>query len=206
MRYVHKNDDGTVGLWACVPKALTNERGRFRVGGIRRPHGRTILDCYHEASGVGLTVDVGDDTVDVSDLTDIPGYTIEWPDFERDIKAKLPAPHQARIGDHRRFTRDELIDDRTFRDAWEDTGKLGVNMPKARAVHMARLRAARNDKFAALDAEWMKAVAQKRVAAADQIEAQRQVLRDLPQTAAAQVQGASTPEELKVIWPDELKV
>lgn len=97
----------------------------------------------------------------------------------------------------------EIPADRTFRQAWTDTGSAIVcDMPKARTIHLDRIRAARQPELDRLDREWMKAVGQKNQAAADSIEAQRQALRDLPQTLP--VASAQTSEALKSVWSDLL--
>jgi hypothetical protein len=99
------------------------------------------------------------------------------------------------------ITEDEIPTDRTFRDAW--AFDFSVDMEKARAIHMDKIREARAEKFikmgfpSKLDEEVEAAFisAKKREAL--------QVLRDLPQTL--NLSGAATPEELKAIWPKELE-
>lgn len=90
--------------------------------------------------------------------------------------------------------------DRTFREAWE-RGPV-VNMVKARAIHLGRIRSARDAKLRALDIAFSKALGQKDQAAADAAEAERQALRDLP--AAVDLSRAATPDELRALWPAEL--
>lgn len=75
-------------------------------------------------------------------------------------------------------------------------------MDKARTLHRAQLRAARPPKFADLDGKWMKAVATNDTAEAERCEAERQVLRDLPQDP--NIDAAKTPRELKALWPNDL--
>lgn len=94
----------------------------------------------------------------------------------------------------------EIPTDRTFRDAWEcPAGKVSVNMPRARDIHMGRIREARGPEFTRLDNEWMRATGQKNTVEAERIEAHRQVLRDIPQTL--DLTAAITPDDLKAIWP-----
>lgn len=89
----------------------------------------------------------------------------------------------------------ELPQDRTFRNAWEKSGKqISINMDKARNIQMDKIRALRDKKLKELDIETMKG---------NDVQAQKQVLRDIPQTFDLSV--AKTPEELKALWPDELK-
>lgn len=93
--------------------------------------------------------------------------------------------------------------DRDFRNAWETDGsRVSVSMPKARSIHMNRIRQARNAKLEVLDREYMKAVGRKQITLADQIEAGRETLRNLPQTF--DLEQVWTPEELKILWPTEL--
>jgi len=96
----------------------------------------------------------------------------------------------------------EVPADRTFREAWTDTGKIEIDMPKAKEVHRNKIRAVRADKLMQLDGEWMRATGQNKKQEADDIEAQRQILRDLP--ADPRIEAATTPEELKAFWPEEL--
>jgi hypothetical protein len=92
---------------------------------------------------------------------------------------------------------------RAYRAAWKLNGsKVEVDMPKARAIHMNYIRRARDKKLAELDPLWMKATGQKKAVEADAIEAQRQKLRDIPQTL--DLSQAATPDDLKAIWPAEL--
>jgi hypothetical protein len=97
----------------------------------------------------------------------------------------------------------DIPQDRTFRNSWMDDGKTVTHdMTKARAIQMDRIRQARAPKLVALDAMWMKAVGQKDTVTADAIEAQRQKLRDLPQTT--DLSKATDAASLKAIWPAEL--
>ena len=93
-----------------------------------------------------------------------------------------------------------------FRDCWRLDGQaIKVDMALARAQRLAEIRAARNVRFAALDAEWMRAIGQKRTAEADAIEAKRQVLRDVPQACAPLLDACATADELIVLepnWPE----
>lgn len=97
--------------------------------------------------------------------------------------------------------------DRTFRDAWmRDTGAgrmaIAVDMAKARAIHMDRIREARRGTLAALDIAQMRAVGAGDVAAVRVVETQKQALRELPQTF--DLTGAATPEQLQTLWPPAL--
>jgi hypothetical protein len=89
------------------------------------------------------------------------------------------------------------FNDQTFRDAWVDGGEqegIIVDMPKAREIHMKRVRAARDAALKKLDIETMKG---------RDVQDQKQVLRDLP--ANTDLTVATTPDELKAIWPEQLR-
>ena len=139
------------------------------------------------------------------------GLQFVYPTVESQI-AKWPPDMQAKVVSWREVpwegipwvpgTRDT---DKTFRAAWEDTTpepKIDINLTKCQAIHMDRIRVARNAKLDALDKEWNRAAGRKQAAQADAIEAQREVLRNIPQTFDLTV--AKTPDELKALWPTEL--
>ena len=92
------------------------------------------------------------------------------------------------------------IPDRTFRDAW--VPGLAVDMPKARTIHMDRIRAKRNKELDRLDKEHTKESGRGRKVQADAIEAKRETLRNIP--ATFDLSGASTPEELAALWPADV--
>ncbi len=87
-----------------------------------------------------------------------------------------------------------IPEDRTFREAWELAEKtVKVNMDKARNIHMAAIKRARNKKLADLDIEQLKG---------NDVATQKQKLRDLPIVLDLSI--AETPDDLKIIWPEEL--
>lgn len=83
--------------------------------------------------------------------------------------------------------------DRYFRNAWAWTGAVSIDMPKARDIHMGRIRAARDAELAKLDIEQLKG---------NDVTAEKQRLRDIPQTF--DLTAAATPDELKALWPEGL--
>ena len=88
----------------------------------------------------------------------------------------------------------EIPEDRYFRDSWMQEGKkIAVNMVKARAHHMNNIRKARDKKLSVLDIE---------AAKGKNVQDEKQLLRDIPQNFNLTV--ASTPEELKALWPEQL--
>ncbi len=93
--------------------------------------------------------------------------------------------------------------DRGFRDAWKrGVAGVDVDMPKARVIHMDRIRVARDKQLNELDKQTLKAVGQGDAAEQARIEAEKQRLRDLPQTF--DLTNASTPEALAALWPTDL--
>lgn len=94
--------------------------------------------------------------------------------------------------------------DRTFRDAWVDTGAaVEVDMVKAVEIHKDRLRKVRAPLLAQLDVDYLLADEADDKAAKQAIVAQKQALRDL--TDDPIIAAATTPEELKLAIPEVLK-
>lgn len=99
----------------------------------------------------------------------------------------------------------EVPTDRTFRDAWEqDANKaVKVNMPKARIIHMDRIRQERNEKLKKVSVSDEKPVPEIETIFVNERKAELEKLRDIPQTF--DLEQFTTPEALKAAWPDELK-
>ncbi len=98
-------------------------------------------------------------------------------------------------------TDEQVPRDRTYRNALRDTGaELVHDMPRARALHLERVRRKRAVDLAALDIEYMRHVGINPKRAAE-VETQRQALRDLPTTLAPALEAASTVEQLKGVQP-----
>jgi hypothetical protein len=88
----------------------------------------------------------------------------------------------------------EIPTDRTFRNAWKADGEsLVTDMARAREIHMARIRDARNKELSRLDIEQLKG---------NDVSTRKQELRDLPNTF--DLFGASTADALKALWPTDL--
>jgi hypothetical protein len=91
----------------------------------------------------------------------------------------------------------------SYREAWrQSAGKISHDMNIARNIHMDKIRKIRDVQLDSLDKDWMKASGQKKQKDADDIETQRQALRDLPQTF--DLTKAQTVDDLKVMWPPNL--
>ncbi len=201
MRYVHTNDDGSIGLWSCVPLRVvrTSDKDVFTVSGVSRNATQTILQGSW-GKKPGSAIIVGGGAFDVADLevNSLPGYTIEFPDFDEDIKAKLHSSQADRIVGHRKGTKAEIPADYSFRAAWKATGtSIAVDMPKAKEVTRERLRKERKPLMEALDIEAMKAVEAKDDAKLSEVAGEKQRLRDI--TALPEIDAATTPDQLKAI-------
>jgi hypothetical protein len=89
-------------------------------------------------------------------------------------------------------------------DAWEwQVDQVVCNMTKARAIHMDRIRTARNAELVVRDVTFMRAVEAGDASAQSTIATEKQVLRDIPATFDITT-GVDTPEKLKAKWPAEL--
>lgn len=90
---------------------------------------------------------------------------------------------------------DNIPNDRIFRGAWfiDEQKNIAVNMDIARDIHMANIRNARDAALRELDKKTLMGI---------DVQAEKQVIRDIPQNI--DLTTASTPEELKKIWPEEL--
>ncbi len=94
---------------------------------------------------------------------------------------------------------------RAYRNAWRDDGaKIAHDMPKARELHLERVRRARIPKLAELDTEVLRVLEQRQANpnALDDVLTRKQALRDLP--ATLNVEAANTVEELLALWPASL--
>ena len=129
-------------------------------------------------------------------------------DPETVVRAEIAAwPQDMRddVGSWRAMSDDAIPTDRTFRNAWADTTPEAVidhDMPKAREIWRNKMRAARAPKLAALDVDFMVALEGKKSTAA--IASKKQALRDVTKDQA--IEAAQSPDELKAVWPDALKV
>lgn len=99
---------------------------------------------------------------------------------------------------------EDIPTDRYFREAWaDDGGVVNILMSRAKDVHMNNVRNARDKKFIEmgfpykLDSDLEEAIIP--------IETRTilQTLRNIPQTL--DFSGVSSPEELRGIWPRELR-
>ncbi len=112
------------------------------------------------------------------------------------IKSRIPAVSW------RLINQEELPADRTFRDAWKDSGiHIYHDMEKCRAIHRDRLRQARTPLLEALDIEYQRADEQDDLKVKRELATRKQKLRDV--TKNPSIDTAATPDELKAVWPLE---
>jgi len=97
---------------------------------------------------------------------------------------------------------EQLPPDSLFFDAWEWADRVTINLPKARTIHMDRIRKKRNEELQKLDVPFMMASEKNDKITMEKISVQKQKLRDIPQKY--DLSGFKTPEELKAFWPKEL--
>lgn len=119
---------------------------------------------------------------------------------EVDFLARIADAHPVKTGEIARTVIEKASapTDYSYRDAWTfGAQKFGVDMPKAREIQRDRLRRDRAPLMAALDVEWSRAMAKGDATVAQEVEAKRQALRDLPANPA--IDAALTPDALKLI-------
>ena len=79
---------------------------------------------------------------------------------------------------------------------------FGVDMAKAREIHKARIRAAREPKLAELDIEYQRADETNDTTKKSEIAAKKQALRDAP--ADSGIAAASDTDALKALWKTDI--
>ena len=192
---VHKFSDGTVEISHISPTclaALTGNGGLIREEQVAQQIAKMSSPPAPE---VGLPLDIATNWVNAihkGGLTETAAIAL--------LAAKDNPPDCVEC-----YVKEEstLPVDRNFRAAWEaPTGTVKVNMPKARNIHMDRIRVARNTALAVLDIPFMKAVEAGDTAAQAAVTAQKQTLRDIPQDFS--LDAFDTPENLKAAVPPEL--
>jgi len=124
---------------------------------------------------------------------------------EADIQAEVDkSKFDQEVESWRVITQDEIPTDRTFRNAWIDTGVIDIDMKKAREIKKDTFRQQRATVFPKLDTEYMIAIENKDEAEMQRITTLKKELRDI--TKLQNIELAQTPEELKAIDPKILKI
>ena len=80
---------------------------------------------------------------------------------------------------------------------------INVNMTKARAIHLTKIRRVRNEELVKEDINILKAIEAGDTSAQSTVATRKQVLRDIPATFDITT-GVVTPVQLKAKWPTEL--
>lgn len=135
----------------------------------------------------------------------VEGAVAEWAEPEEAFISRVIAkdlPHDAT--NVRVVEATEIPKDRSFRDAWKDEGgAITVDMSVARDIHRDRLRQERENRMAALDVAFFKALEDAvQDPAVQAIAAQKRALRDAP--AHPSIDAAATPSDLKAAIPPAL--
>ena len=131
------------------------------------------------------------------DSPDAPLYTF-LPTPEN-VEARI-AKEGLRVASWRVVRYDEIPTERHFRNALRDDGeKMHHDLDHAKEIALAYIREDREPEMAKLDIQWMKATGQKDQKKADVIEAQRQVWRDKPATALAQMEHATSITDIHAV-------
>lgn len=103
--------------------------------------------------------------------------------------------------DYEIVDRNTIFKDRTFRNAWvKNRRTVEVDMPKARDIHMGRIREARDKELDDSDRELARELEQGPASKA--LKDKRKFLRDIPQNLDLDL--VDTPEALKKVWPVDL--
>jgi hypothetical protein len=79
---------------------------------------------------------------------------------------------------------------------------IGVNMTKARVIHLTEIRRVRNDELVKEDINMLKAIEAGNTSEQAAVATKKQTLRDIPATFS--LDGYADPTALKAAWPSEL--
>lgn len=135
-----------------------------------------------------IIIDNGDGTVGI--LIPAPNSNLT---LDQIIAKDVPNGKSHRVTDT-----SKIPSDRYFRAGWTDdnpTDTVDVDMVKARDIHMDIIRIERDKELRRLDIEQLKG---------NDVTTQKQTLRDIP--SIFDLGGASSPDQLKVLWPNEIPV
>ena len=79
---------------------------------------------------------------------------------------------------------------------------IGVNMTKARVIHLTEIRRVRNAELVKEDVNMLKAIEAGDTDTQATVATKKQTLRDIP--ASFSLEGYADPATLKAAWPSEL--
>ena len=106
------------------------------------------------------------------------------------------------------ISKNNIPEDRYFRNAWnfDDRNKcVMIEVETCKTIHIDKLRYTRNKKLKELDTETVKAVGRGDDKKRDQIEREKQKLRDMPETMKKDLCQINDPDLIKACIPDCLK-
>lgn len=134
----------------------------------------------------------------------LPPDDIPWAETEDEFVARIRAKDIPDDATNVTIVEDTDLPSRKFRNAWKQNaeGKPTVDMPKARDLHMDKIRVVRNEELQKEDINFQRALEADDASVKTAVATKKQTLRDLP--ATFDLSGASTDDELDALWPSEL--
>jgi len=138
------------------------------------------------------------------DIKRLPPDDIPWAETEDEFVQRIREKDVPADAPNVTIVELEDLPGRKFRNAWKQDaeGKPTVDMPKARNLHMDRIRVIRNEELQKEDINFQRAIEADDASAKTSVATKKQTLRDLP--ATFDLSGADTDEELDALWPSEL--
>lgn len=184
-RIVYKNADGV--LCVCGPAA-----------GARLATAIELLDGTVLRSSRPVPVD------SFARIWPIEGATAVWAETEDEFVDRIvikDIPVDAT--DVHVIDATDVPSDRSFREAWTTTGNgIQVDIDRARDIHRARIRSARDAELIKLDIAYIRADETGDTIEKNRIAAAKQLLRDAP--AYDGIASASSLDELKALTLDAI--
>ena len=134
----------------------------------------------------------------------LPPDDIPWAETEDEFVARIRAKDVPADAPNVTIVEDGDLPGRKFRNAWKQDaeGKPQVDMPKARDLHMDRIRVIRNEELQKEDINFQRAIEADDASAKTSVATKKQTLRNLP--ATFDLNRANTDDELDALWPSEL--
>jgi hypothetical protein len=197
-------DDGTIGYTDLTENtefiAMTGKGGIVTPGNIEYEIAKRMIDGTSRSIAKNYVEGLAHG-----------GLTAVQANNYRAAIARANQENQGRVVLQEKRVEDTTIPShhRMFRDAWCWHDKIEVDMPKARLIHMDRIRGTRNNLLNDSDVtfrkameKWIRTETPEARSEAIRLADEAQVLRDIPQTFDLIVY--TTPEELHAAWPLEL--
>ena len=127
------------------------------------------------------------------------GVSIVSPAPGVDIKEVI-AVSVPKKADYKIMDAAQLPQSREYRDAWTMDG---VDVKKAKEIHLNKIRPVRDAKLKELDIEWMRAIENGESKLAGDIAAKKQKLRDV--TERKDFKSIKKIEDIERFWPEILE-